>query len=46
MHYPKKNSRIKKIRKQGFRARMRTSNGRKLINRQRRAGRHTVTVTK
>ncbi len=46
MHYPKKNSRIKKLRKQGFRARMRTSSGRKLMNRQRRRGRHTVTVTK
>ncbi|NLX14872.1 MAG: 50S ribosomal protein L34 [Phycisphaerales bacterium] len=46
MHYPKKNSRIKKLRKQGFRARMRTSNGRKLLNRQRRTGRHTVSVTK
>lgn len=39
MHYPRKISRIKKIRKQGFRARMRTSKGRKLINRQRRIGR-------
>ncbi len=39
MHYPRKISRIKKIRKQGFRARMKTSNGRKLISRQRRIGR-------
>jgi large subunit ribosomal protein L34 len=44
MHYPRKCSRIKKIRKQGFRARMRTSHGRKLINRQRRRGRHTLSV--
>ncbi|HOB73433.1 MAG TPA: 50S ribosomal protein L34 [Phycisphaerae bacterium] len=39
MHYPRKISRIKKARKQGFRARMRTSKGRKLLNRQRRIGR-------
>jgi large subunit ribosomal protein L34 len=43
MHYPRKNSAIKKRRKQGFRARMRTSKGRKLINRQRRRGRHKLT---
>jgi len=39
MHYPRKISRIKKIRKQGFRARMSTSKGRKLLSRQRRIGR-------
>ena len=39
MHYPRKVSRIKKIRKQGFRARMKTSAGQKIINRQRRRGR-------
>ena len=44
MHYPRKLSRIKKLRKQGFRARMRTSNGRKLLNRQRRRGRHSLSV--
>jgi large subunit ribosomal protein L34 len=44
MHYPRKLSRIKKVRKQGFRARMRTSKGRKMLNRQRRAGRHTLDV--
>jgi large subunit ribosomal protein L34 len=44
MHYPRKISRIKKVRKQGFRARMRTSNGRKLLNKQRRRGRHTLSV--
>jgi len=44
MHYPHKNSKIKKLRKQGFRARMRSSTGRKLLNRQRRKGRHTLSV--
>jgi large subunit ribosomal protein L34 len=44
MHYPKKISRIKKIRKQGFRARMKTSKGRSILNRQRRAGRHSLDV--
>ena len=39
MHYPRRVSRIKKIRKQGFRARMKTSAGQKIINRQRRRGR-------
>jgi len=39
MHYPKRVSRIKRKRSIGFRARMRTTNGRKLINRKRRAGR-------
>ncbi|MBN1437529.1 MAG: 50S ribosomal protein L34 [Sedimentisphaerales bacterium] len=32
-------SKIKKLRKSGFRARMKTSSGRKMINRKRRAGR-------
>jgi large subunit ribosomal protein L34 len=44
MHYPRKLSKIKKLRKQGFRARMKTSNGRKLLNRQRRRGRHSLSV--
>jgi ribosomal protein L34 len=44
MHYPRKISRIKKIRKQGFRARMSTRKGRKMLNRQRRLGRHTLSV--
>jgi large subunit ribosomal protein L34 len=39
MHYPRRVSRIKKIRKQGFRARMKTSSGQKIVNRQRRRGR-------
>jgi len=38
-HYPKRRSRIKRARKHGFRARMRTSNGRKMVNRKRRVGR-------
>ena len=44
MHYPRKISRIKKIRKQGFRARMKTRKGRKLLSGQRRLGRHTLNV--
>ena len=44
MHYPRRVSRIKKIRKQGFRARMGTARGRKMLNRQRRKGRHTLSV--
>ena len=44
MHYPRKISRRKKIRKQGFRTRMKTSKGRKLLNKQRRRGRHTLSV--
>lgn len=39
MHYPHRVSRRKRKRTIGFRARMRTRNGRKIINRKRRAGR-------
>lgn len=39
MHYPHRISRIKRKRSIGFRARMMTRNGRKLVNRKRRAGR-------
>lgn len=39
MHYPHRRSRIKRKRAIGFRARMRTRNGRKIINRKRRTGR-------
>jgi ribosomal protein L34 len=39
MHYPRRTSRIKRKRSIGFRARMRTKNGRKMMNRKRRAGR-------
>ncbi len=38
-HYPKRRSLIKRARKFGFRARMRTSDGRKMLNRKRRVGR-------
>jgi len=39
MHYPRRVSKISRIRKVGFRARMRTKGGRKMINRRRRIGR-------
>ncbi len=39
MHYPRRVSKIKRIRKLGFRARMKTRAGRKLISRKRRVGR-------
>lgn len=38
-HYPKRRSLIKRSRTFGFRARMRTKNGRKMINAKRRVGR-------
>jgi len=38
-HYPKRRSNIKRRRKFGFRARMKTSAGRKMLNAKRRAGR-------
>jgi len=38
-HYPKRISRIKRKRAIGFRARMKTANGRAMINRKRRVGR-------
>ena len=44
MHYPRRISRTKKLRKQGFRARMRTARGRRMLNRQRRKGRHSLSV--
>jgi large subunit ribosomal protein L34 len=44
MHYPHKKSNIKRARKIGFRARMKTTNGRKTINRKRRAGRKVQVV--
>jgi large subunit ribosomal protein L34 len=44
MHYPHKISKVKRARKVGFRARMKTSNGRKMINRKRRAGRRVQVV--
>ena len=39
MHYPRKVSNRKRVRAIGFRARMKTKSGRKIINRQRRRGR-------
>ena len=45
MHYPHRLSKRKKARKHGFRARMRTSRGRKIVNRQRRIGRSVNTIT-
>lgn len=44
MHYPHKKSAIKRARKIGFRARMKSSQGRKTINRKRRAGRKVQVI--
>jgi large subunit ribosomal protein L34 len=44
MHYPHRISKVKRARKIGFRARMRTASGRKLINRKRRVGRKVQVV--
>ena len=44
MHYPHKISKVKRARKLGFRARMSTKNGRKMINRKRAAGRRVQVV--
>jgi len=44
MHYPHKVSNIKRVRKIGFRARMKTKKGRQMINRKRRAGRRVQVV--
>jgi large subunit ribosomal protein L34 len=44
MHYPHKKSIVKRARKVGFRARMRTKNGRDMINRKRRVGRRVQVV--
>jgi len=44
MHYPRRVSKRKRIRKHGFRARMRTKSGRKIINRKRRRGRRVQIV--
>jgi ribosomal protein L34 len=44
-HYPKRRSLVKRARTFGFRARMKTSLGRKMLNRKRRTGR-SVNVRK
>jgi large subunit ribosomal protein L34 len=44
MHYPHRISKVKRARKLGFRARMRTRKGRAMINRKRRAGRRVQVV--
>ncbi|MDP7163529.1 MAG: 50S ribosomal protein L34 [Phycisphaerae bacterium] len=44
MHYPHRISKRKRLRKHGFRARMRTASGRKIINRKRRKGRKVQVV--
>ncbi|MBS3734007.1 MAG: 50S ribosomal protein L34 [Phycisphaerae bacterium] len=44
MHYPRKISKRKRARKSGFRARMRTKSGRRIINRKRRRGRQAQVV--
>jgi large subunit ribosomal protein L34 len=44
MHYPHKTSKLKRVRKIGFRARMRTKKGRQTINRKRRVGRRVQVV--
>ncbi len=42
MHYPRRVSNVKRVRKFGFRARMKTSLGRKMISRKRRLGRRVT----
>ena len=44
MHYPHRISKVKRARKLGFRARMRTKKGRQAINRKRRVGRRVQVV--
>lgn len=44
MHYPHRISKVKRARKLGFRARMRTASGRRIINAKRRAGRKVQVV--
>ncbi len=41
----RRNSNLKKVRKQGFRAKMKTKSGRKTINRRRRRGRKDIVPT-
>jgi ribosomal protein L34 len=44
MHYPHKSSNIKRARKIGFRARMKSKKGRQMISRKRRVGRQVQVV--
>ena len=44
MHYPHKTSKVKRARKIGFRARMKTKGGRAAINRKRRVDRKVQVV--
>lgn len=46
MHYPRRTSKIKRRRSIGFLSRMRTRNGRKIINSKRRHGRRVNIVNK
>ena len=43
MHYPRRVSKITRLRKVGFRARMKTKRGRKIINNRRRISRSFAT---
>ncbi len=43
MKIKRRNSNLKKVKKQGFRARMKVADGRKTINRRRRRGRKQLT---
>jgi large subunit ribosomal protein L34 len=44
MHYPRRKSNVKRRNSFGFRARMKTKSGRKLLSRRRRIGRKTETI--
>jgi len=44
MHYPHISSKKRRVKKVGFRKRMRTHDGRKMLNRTRRAGRRVQVV--